>query len=116
MCIRDRHISPLKGPCNIPSNIIILILGLQIWNFQNICLPILAKFRAFRTIWRDPVKHTGQNNSEWYRKCPQIRSGGRFLKGPIGKNTIFLFVDVALRAASTLENRVFLEINEFPFC
>ena len=57
----------------------VLILGSQIWNFQNIFLPILVKFRASRTIWRDPVKHTGQNNSEWYRNYPQIRSGGRFL-------------------------------------
>ena len=47
--------------------------------FNIFVLPILAKFRASRTIWRDPVKHTGQNNSEWYRNYPQIRSGGRFL-------------------------------------
>ena len=55
-------------------------------------LPVLVKFRASRTIWRDPVKHTGQNDSEWYRKCSEIRSGGRILNisGPtILQNNIF---------------------------
>ena len=31
-------------------------------------LPISAKFRTSRTIGRDPVKHTAQNDSEWYGK------------------------------------------------
>ena len=52
--------------------------GPQFWNLANLFLPILVNFRPSQKIWRGPVKRTAQNDSEWYRKCAQIRFGGRF--------------------------------------
>ena len=47
--------------------------------FSEFVSPIFSKFRPSQTIWVNPMKHTPQNDPEWYRKCPQNRSGGRLL-------------------------------------
>ena len=54
------------------------------WEGQNLkfcklVLPIFIKFRRSQKISRDPVNCTAQNDSELYRKCFEIRSGGRCL-------------------------------------
>ena len=54
-------------------------IGPQFWNFRFFFWPIILEFRPSRKKWMIPNKRTGQNDSERYRKCSKIRSGGRFL-------------------------------------
>ena len=35
----------------------------------------------------NPMKHTAQNDPEWYRKCPPNRSGGQFLSTSGSQNS-----------------------------
>ena len=57
------------------------------------------------------MKRTPQIDPERYGKCPKNRSGGQNEtqpgSGDLIRNAVSLFWYVALRAASTLENRVF---------
>ena len=55
-----------------------LILVPQIWNLA-IVLQVFLQISTFPTIWMDPVKHTRQNNAEWYSKYAKNQSGGRLL-------------------------------------
>ena len=50
----------------------------QIWNFQNIVLPISPKFQASQTICRFPNSYFDFLESEWYGNHPKICSGAHF--------------------------------------